>query len=202
MSPEHPPYVLDTNVLSELSRKEPNSGVIAWLKSERAAMIIPSAAVIEIERGIVHLACHNAHRAALLSKWLDALQTSDVIHGVMNLETARLYGRMTTVPALYDLWISSPIAKKPTLGQDLSIAALAIVMGAPVATINIKDFMKIDRFFPLPGLYNPANDKWLIRPRVTTKSHNSGNSQPAGSHSKRPAPPLSHFAIYGNESDP
>jgi hypothetical protein len=31
--------------------------------------------------------------------------------------------------------------------------------------MNTKDFMKIDRFFPLPGLYNPAMDEWPICPR-------------------------------------
>lgn len=163
-------------------------------------MIIPFAAVIEIERGIVHLAGHNAPRAYLLSKWLNSLQTSDVIHGVMNLETARLYGQMTSVPALYDLWATSPVAKKPTLGQDLSIAAVAIVMGAPIATINIKDFMKIDSFFPLPGLYNPAIDEWFIRPRALARPYQRDARHETGSTSQGAAPPLAVTAIYGSES--
>jgi predicted nucleic acid-binding protein len=184
-------YVLDTNVLSELSRERPNPNVFAWLESEPGAMIIPFGAVIEIERGIVHVAGHNLPRAYRLSKWLDSLQTTDLIHGVMNLETARLYGQMTTVPALHDLWATSPLAKTPTLGQDLSIAAVAIIMGAPVATINIKDFMKIDRFFPLPGLYNPASDEWFIRPRATAPPYHRDTLEAMKKASKRPAFPLS-----------
>ncbi|MGB3643553.1 MAG: hypothetical protein WBA15_03665 [Mesorhizobium sp.] len=190
MSPPIHLYVLDTNVLSELSRERPNPNVFAWLESEPGAMVLPFGAVIEIERGIVHVAGHNAPRAYRLSKWLDALQTTDLVHGVMNLEAARLYGQMTTVPALHDLWATSPVAKKPTLGQDLSIAAVAIIMGASIATINVKDFMKIDRFFPLPGLYNPAADRWFIRPKALAPPYQREVSQATENTSDRAHPSL------------
>jgi predicted nucleic acid-binding protein len=152
-------------VLSELALKRPNPSVVEWVTSEPAAMSIPFGAVIEIERGIVNLANHNVSRAYMLSEWLRSLVTSDIIFLPMNFETARLYGQMTTVPALRDLWVPSALTNKPKLGQDLSIAAVAIIMDAPIATMNTKDFMKIDRFFPLPGLYNPAIDEWPIYPR-------------------------------------
>jgi predicted nucleic acid-binding protein len=152
-------------VLSALAHKRPDPYIVEWLRSEPAAMSIPFGAVIEIERGIVNLANHNAYRAYLLSEWLRSLISSDIIFLPMNFETARLYARMTTVSALRNFWVPSPLSSKPKLGQDLSIAATAIVIDAPIASMNVKDFVQIDRFFPLPGLYNPAMDEWAIRPR-------------------------------------
>ncbi len=32
-----------------------------------------------------------------------------------------------------------------------------------IATLNAKDFELIDGFFPLPGVYNPANDVWAVQ---------------------------------------
>ncbi|MEO3998887.1 PIN domain-containing protein [Mesorhizobium sp. CAU 1732] len=166
LSPLPSMYVLDTNVLSELARKRPNPTVVDWVASEPTAMSIPFGAVIEIERGIVNLASRDISGAHLFSEWLGSLLASDIVFLPMDSDTARLYGRMTMVPALRDLWFPSTPPKKLKLGQDLSIAAVAIITGAPIATMNIKDFLRIDRYFPLPGLYNPAMSEWCIRPRV------------------------------------
>jgi len=32
-----------------------------------------------------------------------------------------------------------------------------------IATMNVKDFTLIDRFYPLPGIYNPMEDQWHAR---------------------------------------
>jgi hypothetical protein len=98
---------------------------------------------------------------------------------------------------LHDLWATSPVAKKPTLGQDLSIAAVAIIMGAPIATINVKDFMKIHRFFPLPGLYNPAIDRWFICPKGSALPYRRDVPRSSEASCTRARPPLAATAVYG-----
>lgn len=159
-------YVLDTNVLSELARGRPDPSVVGWIASEVAAMSIPFGAVIEIERGAVNLASSDTSRANQYSKWLDSLLASDIVFLPMDSDTARLYGRMTMVPALRDLWFRSTSPESWRLGQDLTIAAVAITARAPIATMNTRDFLRIDKYFPLPGLYNPATREWLIRSRA------------------------------------
>ncbi|WP_181168130.1 PIN domain-containing protein [Mesorhizobium sp. B2-4-19] len=153
-------YVLDTNVLSALAHKRPNPKVVDWVGNLRAPIAIPFSAVFEIQRGISMLKPKDAQRAASLAKWLKSLLESDVIFLAMDAPVAQLYADMTLVPALQDLWVPCKHAKKP--GQDLAIAATAIAHRAVVASMNTKDFVRIDRYFRLRGLFNPDCGKWDI----------------------------------------
>jgi len=162
MSPEPEMFVLDTNVLSSLAHKRPNPNVIAWILSTTSAVSIPFSALIEIERGIQNLAGRNPLRQRQLAEWLESLLASDMPVLGMDAEIARQFAKMTMVPALHDLWMTNPMAKKPHLGQDLAIAATAIVVEAPIATLNIKDFVRIHRYFPLPGVFDPASRTWVV----------------------------------------
>ena len=69
-----------------------------------------------------------------------------------NVEMARLRARMTTCPALRTFLISDPFSARMKFGEDLTIAATAIVLSAVVVTFNVRDFLAIHRQFPLPGI--------------------------------------------------
>lgn len=155
-------YVLDTNVLSELACKRPNPKVVDWVGSLRAPIAIPFSAVFEIQRGISLLRLQNAPRADSLGKWLKSILKSDVVFLGMDAPIAQLYADMTLTPALQDLWNPCRNAKKPKPGQDLAIAATAIVHRAVIATMNTKDFVRINHHFRLRGLFNPAYGRWDI----------------------------------------
>jgi toxin FitB len=153
-------YVLDTNVLSALAHKRPNPKVVDWVGSLRAPIAIPFSAVFEIQRGISMLKSKDESRAASLAKWLKSLLESDVMFLAMDAAVAQVYADMTLIPALQDLWVPCRNAKKP--GQDLAIAATAIAHRAVVASMNTKDFVRIDRYFRLRGLFNPDCGRWDI----------------------------------------
>lgn len=158
-------FVLDTNVVSELIRKRPHPNVVGWIAEKDTSLAIPFGCVIEIQRGIAMLQQRDVARSLQLQDWLDRLLRSDMAFLPMDADTSKLYARMTLVPDLKDLWMQSPQAKSARMNQDLAIAASAIVHRAVVATINTKDFLRIDRHFPLPGLFDPASLEWSILPK-------------------------------------
>lgn len=165
MSPHLTTYVLDTNVVSELIRKKPHPNVVGWIAKKDTSLAIPFGCVIEIQRGITMLQLRDVARSLQLQEWLDRLLMSDMAFLPMDADTSKLYARMTLVPDLKDLWTQSPQAKAAKINQDLAIAASAIVHRAVVATTNTKDFLRIDRHFPLPGLFDPASKQWSIMPK-------------------------------------
>ncbi|WP_281408727.1 PIN domain-containing protein [Mesorhizobium sp. WSM4310] len=158
-------YVLDTNVVSELIRKRPHPNVVGWIAESDSSLAIPFGCVIEIQRGITMLQQRDVARSVQLQDWLNRLLRSDMAFLPMDAETSKLYARMTLVPQLKDLWTQPPQAKAARMNLDLAIAASAIVHRAVVATINTKDFLRIDRHFPLPGLFDPASREWSILPK-------------------------------------
>jgi toxin FitB len=90
----------------------------------------------------------------------------------LDTEAAVLPGRMNETPALRNLLVHDPGAKKTKTGADLAIASIAITHRAVVTTGNCSDFLFIHRHFPLPGLYDPFHGKWVIKP-------NEDNTTPA-----------------------
>lgn len=168
-------FILDTNVLSQFSYKKPHPQLLSWLTHLPGSVAIPFGAVIEIQRGIEKLARTDKVRAEALQEWLGSLLESDIPYLGMDASTAQLYGKMTMVPALRDLWTPPAHSKEPKLGQDLTIAAAAIRHGAPIATMNTKDFLRIHEFFHLPGLYDPVKAAWSIEP----ENHDTRQFDPA-----------------------
>lgn len=45
------------------------------------------------------------------------------------------------------------------------VAAVAITYQTPILTTD-NDFAQIDRYFKLPGAYNPLADVWLVEPTI------------------------------------
>lgn len=57
-------------------------------------------------------------------------------------------GNLAADPRLRNLIVSHPGAKRIRLGQDLHIAAAALVSQLPIATFNVKDFLLINSYYP------------------------------------------------------
>ena len=121
-------FLLDTDVLSALRRRERNPAIVLWVETQRTADLYISVVTVgEIERGITQQQRHNTPLARDLSLWLDRVLAwySDRILPV-DAATARRWGRLSA-----------------TLGHDsadLLISATALEHGLTVVTRNVRHF--------------------------------------------------------------
>ena len=121
-------FLLDTDVLSALRRRERNPGAVRWVEAQRTADIYISVVTVgEIERGIAQQQQRNPSFAQELALWLDRVLAwySDRILSV-DTATARRWGQLSA-----------------TLGNDganLLIAATALEHGLTIVTRNVRHF--------------------------------------------------------------
>jgi predicted nucleic acid-binding protein len=124
---------LDTNVISETLRKEPDRRVLEWLIKHDVEIALPVVTIAEIAFGIQKIRPDN--RADRLTRGLDEWRHrfSDRIL-LLTEEAALTYGKI----------MGNTIRKgKPISAQDGMIAAIAIVNHHALATRNISDFQNI-----------------------------------------------------------
>ena len=121
-------FLIDTDVLSSLRRRDRNPAIVRWIESQRTADLHISVVTVgEIERGITQQQRHNPTFARDLSAWLDRVLGwyGDRILPV-DAATARRWGQLSAM-----------------LGNDnadLLIAATALEHGLTVATRNVRHF--------------------------------------------------------------
>lgn len=124
--------VLDTNVLSELMRPEPNPRVIVWLDNQDTACVAISAiTVAEVLYGIERLA--NGKRKRTFAA---------IAGGMFDEEFA---GRILPFDAEAAVYYTEQVATSERAGRrvsmaDAQIAAICLQHGATLATRNVKGF--------------------------------------------------------------
>jgi predicted nucleic acid-binding protein len=123
--------VLDTNVVSELMRRDPDPLVRAWMSSHpRRSRFLTSITVGEVLRGIDRLP-NGKRRRTLEEKVEDILAVfADLVLPYDN-EAAFAYA---------DVVEARSRAGRPISECDAQIAAICRHRGAPLATRNVKDF--------------------------------------------------------------
>ena len=121
-------FLLDTDVLSALRRRERNPEIARWVGTQRTTDLYLSVVTVgEIERGIMRQQRRDTGFARELAIWLDRLLDwygKRVLP--VDTATARRWGRLSA-----------------TLGQDsadLLIAATALEHGLTVVTRNVRHF--------------------------------------------------------------
>lgn len=98
-------FLLDTNIVSELRKKNPNRKVLSWYEGVRSDQLHLSAITLgEIRLGIERLRARDAPQAEILESWLGTLRTTyrDRIVAV-DADVAEEWARMNvsrTVPIL------------------------------------------------------------------------------------------------------
>ena len=122
-------YLIDTSVLSELRRKKPEPGVVAWFRERPPSTLFLSVLTLgEIRKGIERVV-ERERRAALLD-WLEvelpAFFTGRVL--VVDAKVADRWGRLMAA------------AKHPIPAIDSLLAATALHHGLTVITRNERDF--------------------------------------------------------------
>ncbi len=124
--------LLDTNVLSELVRREPDEGVVGWLDSLDAAEVATTAiAAAELLYGVARLP--QGRRKQQLSQAIDELIEED------------LDGRVEPFDVTAAAHYAALVSDRDTLGRpigvaDAQIAAIARKLRATLATHNTDDF--------------------------------------------------------------
>lgn len=149
-------YLIDTNVLSELRRKQPDAHVIAWFAGRAAQSLFLSVLTLgEIRKGIERLGIErqddshaDAARRQSLGDWLE-----------QELPTFFL-GRLLSVDAgVADRWGRlQALAGRPLPAIDSLLAATALHHNLALVTRNVKDFanMGVDLINPW-GLEEPQS---------------------------------------------
>ena len=124
-------YLLDTCLLSELTRPQPHTGVLEWMRARKSTDLFVSALTLaELERGVVRLP--PSRRQGELSAWLADVQAGFGQRVLaFTRETAGYWARMCA---------QAEAAGKPMAAFDSLIAATAAEHGLAVVTRNVGDF--------------------------------------------------------------
>lgn len=157
--------LLDTDIVSLTGRRKPPPGLRPWLLRvgiQRLAISYPT--ITELMRG-AHLKCEDdPARAARVMGWVRLILDTRFPSPEMTAEVAEIYARMTCVPSLRHMWTVQRHEKSNRLGHDLMVAAISIAHQIPIITGNVADYERIDHHFPLPGVYQPMQSRWHVRP--------------------------------------
>lgn len=128
-------YLLDTNILSETIRKQPNPKVKAWLAGlPQFRIYLSSFSIAEIEQGIGLQA--DPVKSQRLKVWLEST--------VLPAFDGRILPFDTAAARVYGAWIAAGRkAGRVPSSTDAQIAAIAYIHGLTIATRNTPDFASL-----------------------------------------------------------
>lgn len=123
--------ILDTNVISEIIKKQPDEHVANWLRNQDTSNLATTAiAVAELLAGICQMPEGKRRKYTDTTIKLELMTLAD-----------RTFAFDTQAAANYaTIFIERERRGKPANIQDAMIAAIARSWGASVATRNTKDF--------------------------------------------------------------
>ena len=122
-------YLLDTNVLSELRRKNPDKGVVEWFANRPASTLFLSVLTLgELRKGIEKI--QDPIRSTTLTDWLETDLPNFFTGRILSIdsEVADTWGRLTAMHA------------RPLPAIDSLLGATAAKHGLSMVTRNARDF--------------------------------------------------------------
>lgn len=139
-------YLLDTNIISNVTKPEPSASLLAWMAERRDEdLLIASLTVGEIRKGILEMP--RGRRRDVLEAWFSGPEGPPALFAGRVLpfdERAAL--------AWARLMAEGRRAGRPRSALDTIIAAVAEVNGLVVVTDNEAQFPGTDLINPLRGV--------------------------------------------------
>lgn len=126
-------YLIDTNVLSELRRKQPDPHVVAWLQARpRQSLFLSVLTLGEIRKGLERV--EDPARKQFLLDWLEVELPNYFVGRVLAIDanTADRWGRLMAQ------------AGRPLPAIDALLAATALQHDLTLVTRNTKDFAGLE----------------------------------------------------------
>ncbi|HEX4122781.1 MAG TPA: PIN domain-containing protein [Verrucomicrobiae bacterium] len=129
-------FLLDSNVLSEIWKPLPSSGVLSWL--EQAEWFLPVPVIAEIQEG-AEATASTTRRAQINARLDEFLSLHSALVIDWDAETARMWARLKHSPE---------VKRRPQPLWDSLLDAMAVRHNAIVATRNRRDFRHAETFSP------------------------------------------------------
>jgi predicted nucleic acid-binding protein len=124
--------VLDTNVVSELMRREPTAAVVDWVDRQPTTdLYLTAVTVAELLHGIARLP--EGRRKTNLATQVEAMIVEDFDHRVLAFDE-------TAAAHFADIATRRERLGRPISSADAQIAAICRSHGAMLATRNVDDF--------------------------------------------------------------
>lgn len=124
--------VLDTNVISEVFRPDPEARVVRWLEDLTGDVAITAVTLAELLAGVRRLP-DGQRRSALVEQVDLALEPYRTTRAILPFDGA-------AAEQYADVLASRERAGRPIHTADAQIAAICRAHGATCATRNVKDF--------------------------------------------------------------
>jgi predicted nucleic acid-binding protein len=123
-------YLLDTNVVSELRRAQPDRCVVAWLESVIDAHLHIAAVTLgELQASVEITRAQDSAKAAEIEAWLD--------------QVAATFNILSLDATVFRCWARLMHGRSDDLLEDTMIAATAEVHQLTVITRNTRDFLAL-----------------------------------------------------------
>jgi hypothetical protein len=127
--------LLDTNVVSDLCKPEPNTRIQKWLDDQRPRLItVSSLTIAELAVGLALLP--EGKKKVHLTRLTEAL--------IVRFGRSSLPFDAVAARQFAGVWVSRRRRGRPIEIFDAQIAAVAIATGCTLATLNTKDFEGIE----------------------------------------------------------
>ena len=151
-------YLLDTNIISELRKRKPHRGVVAWVSNIPDESLHLSVVTIgEIQAGIEITREQDAEKASEIEEWLESV--------------AQTYNVLDVDATICRRWAQITHRRPDHHLEDALIAATALVRGLSVVTRNVGDFEPFG-----VSLINPFVEKPTQDDRRVTQRDSPGSS--------------------------
>jgi predicted nucleic acid-binding protein len=138
-------YLLDTNILSNVTKPAPSEALLAWMSEQSDEdLFIASLTVAEIRRGVLEKPA--GRRRDQLEAWFSGPEGPQALFAGRVLPFDENAGLIWA-----RLMADGKTQGRPRSALDTIIAAVAEAHGCTVVTDNEKDFADIDVINPLRG---------------------------------------------------